>query len=53
MINEHNWNLVKISFALILMQMIQSDDNFAHVMAAELPWQVQNYHLIASLFFTK
>ena len=29
----------------------KSDHKFAHVMAAQLPWHVQNYGLIGSLFF--
>ena len=42
----HNSNLVKILVALILILMILSGHNFAHAMAAELSWHVQNYDLI-------
>ena len=47
----HDRNLVKIDFALILMTMIQSGHNFAHVTTTQLSWHVQNYDLIWSLFF--
>ena len=43
----HNWNLVKILFVLILILMIQSGHNYAHVMTAQLSWHVQNYDLNA------
>ena len=33
---------IEISFAIILILMIQSGHNFAHVMTAELSWHVQN-----------
>ena len=44
-----NWNLVKLFFVLILI-MIQSCHNFAHVMTAELSWHVQNCDVIWSLY---
>ena len=37
----HDWNLAKILFVLILILLIQSCHNFAHVMTAELSWHVQ------------
>ena len=44
----HNPNLVKIHLALIWEIMNQSDQNFAHAMAVQLPWHVQNCGPIGS-----
>ena len=44
-------NLVKIPLTVIMILMIQSGYNFAHAMAAELSWHVQNCGLMGSLFF--
>ena len=44
-----DWKLMEIMLDLILILMIQSTDNFAHVMTAELSWHVQNCQLIGSL----
>ena len=43
-----NWNLAKLLFTLILIVLIQSAHNFAHVTTAELSWHVQNCNLIWS-----
>ena len=37
---------MQIYFALIMILIIKSGHNFAHVMTAELSWQVQNCDLI-------
>ena len=47
----YNWNIVKIPFVLISLIMIQSGNNFAHAMTAELSWHVQNSDLIIQLLF--
>ena len=39
----HNWSLMKILFALILILTVQSGHNFAQGMAAELAWHAQNW----------
>ena len=50
-LRAYNWILVKITFASILILLIHSGHNFAHVTTAQLLWHVQNYDLIRSLFF--
>ena len=46
-LRAHNYNLVKI----ILIFMIQSNHNFAHVMTAQLSWHVQNCNGVRPLVF--
>ena len=46
-------SLLKILFAQILILLIRSSHNFAHVMTAQLSWYVQNYDLIGSLYYAK
>ena len=46
----HNWNLVKILFAVIIIVMIQLGHNFAHVTTAQLSWHEESCDLIWSLF---
>ena len=44
--------ILKILFALILITMLQSCQNSAHVTTAELSWHVQNCDMISLLFFS-
>ena len=46
----HNWNLMQIIILVIMILIIQSGHNFAHVTTAQLLWHVQNCDLIESLF---
>ena len=46
-----NLNLMKILSDVIIILMVQSAHNFAHVTTAELSWHVQNCDLIRSSFF--
>ena len=48
LMTEISWKL----FALMLIAMIRSSNNFTHVTTAGLSWHVQNCDLICSLFFT-
>ena len=53
-LRAHNWNLGKIHFALIVILMIWSGQNFAHATTAhwaQLSWHVQNVDLISALLF--
>ena len=51
-LGAYHSNFVWILLAIILILMIQSGHNFAHVMTVKLSWHVQNCDLITSLFFT-
>ena len=47
----YSWNLMKIHCAVILILMVQSGQNFAHAMIAQLSWHVQKFDLMGLLFF--
>ena len=48
-LRNHNWNLMKILFAVTLIRNNQSSHKFAHVTTAQLLWHVQICDLIWSL----
>ena len=51
MVNEHHYqNIFRIHFIIMEKIMIQPDKKFAHAMTAQLPWHVQNFDLMWSLF---
>ena len=49
--SAHKWNLMKISFILIIFLMIVSGHEFVHVMVVGLLWNGQNCGLIESSLF--
>ena len=45
----HDWNLVKVFFAVIVITLVQSGHTFAYVMTTLLSWHVQNHDLISTV----
>ena len=47
---DHYWNLLKFLVAVMLIVMIKSDHDVAHVTTVQLLWHVQDVDLFGSLF---